>query len=76
LAGLARIPTLVVVGDEDEITPPSVAKSLAAAIPGARLEVIAGAGHLPPLERPGDVTAVLRRFVASDVQLSGGAGRL
>lgn len=76
LAALDGMPTLVVVGAEDVVTPPAVAESMAAAIPGATLEVIAGAGHLPPLERPADVTTVLRRFLGSHVQLSGGVGRL
>ena len=45
------IPTLVVVGSEDAVTPVSEAEGMAAAIPGARMEVIEGAGHLSNLER-------------------------
>ena len=59
------VPTLVVVGEEDVITPPSVAKSLAQAIPGARLEVIARAGHLAPYENPPAANAAILRFLRS-----------
>ncbi len=47
-----RVPTLVLVGDQDKITPVEVNQVLAKAIPGARLEVIPGAGHLSNLEQP------------------------
>ena len=46
------VPTLVLVGDEDQITPPSLSRELAALIPGARLEIVAGAGHLANAEQP------------------------
>src|SRR5690606_17921129 len=46
------VPTLVVVGEEDALTPVKDSRAMAAAIPGARLEVIPGAGHLSNLERP------------------------
>ena len=47
LPDLAGIPTLVIVGDEDEVTPPAQARAMADAIPGASLVVIRSAGHLP-----------------------------
>ncbi|MFN3868451.1 MAG: alpha/beta fold hydrolase [Hyphomicrobiaceae bacterium] len=53
-------PTLVLVGSDDELTPPSVAAEMASAIPGCRLEVVQGAGHLSPMEEPAAVTAALR----------------
>jgi 3-oxoadipate enol-lactonase len=51
---LARIacPTLVVVGEQDVLTPPSIAQDYAARIPGAQCIVIAGAAHLTNLEQP------------------------
>ena len=64
LPGLAGLPTLVMVGADDGLTPPTEAQAIAAAVPGARLTVIAGAGHLPPLERPAETTAALREFLA------------
>jgi len=45
------VPTLVVVGSEDAVTPVSEGEAMVGAIPGARLEVIEGAGHLSNLER-------------------------
>lgn len=57
-----RIPTLVVVGDEDVVTPPAAATALAVAIPGAVLARIPGAGHLTALERPGAVANLVRGF--------------
>ena len=54
-----RCPTLVVVGDGDELTPPSLAQEMAAGIAGARLAVIPECGHLSTLERPQAVTEAL-----------------
>jgi 3-oxoadipate enol-lactonase len=64
LPELAGLPTLVIVGDEDEITPPAQAKAMAEAIPGASLVVIRSAGHLPPLERPAETTDAILAFLA------------
>jgi pimeloyl-ACP methyl ester carboxylesterase len=58
------VPTLVVVGEEDALTPPADSEAMAAAIPGARLVRIGGAGHLTPMERPGAVAAALGDFFA------------
>ncbi|MBL8749158.1 MAG: alpha/beta fold hydrolase [Planctomycetes bacterium] len=46
------VPTLVVVGSEDALTPPDEAKRVAGAIPGARCVVVPGCGHLTPMENP------------------------
>lgn len=59
-----RVPTLVVVGDEDALTPPKQAEMLRDGIAGSRLEVIAGAGHVPCLERPAAFNLVLGEFMA------------
>ena len=45
-------PTLVIVGSEDQVTPPRVSEELAAGIPDTELEVVAGAGHLANQEQP------------------------
>jgi 3-oxoadipate enol-lactonase len=65
LASLADIPTLVMVGELDALTPPEQAKALVEMVPGARLEVISGAGHLPPMEQPEEVTRLLREFLGA-----------
>ncbi|MBA3691624.1 MAG: alpha/beta hydrolase, partial [Actinobacteria bacterium] len=58
------VPTLVIVGEQDRITPPAAAVGLVGALPDGRLSVISGAGHLPMLERPEDVNDHLRAFVS------------
>lgn len=58
------VPTLVVVGAEDTITPPDEARSMAAAIPNARVEVVEGAGHLASLERPAAANTLIASFLA------------
>ncbi len=62
--GMIRAPTLVLVGEEDEGTPPAENEAIARAIPGARLERIPRAGHLPTLEQPEAVRRVLEPFLA------------
>lgn len=59
LAAIA-CPTTVLVGAEDQLTPPEMAADMAARIPGARLVVVPEAGHLAPIEAPDAVTAALR----------------
>jgi pimeloyl-ACP methyl ester carboxylesterase len=54
------LPVLVAVGEHDALTPPAEAESMAAAIPGARLATIPGAGHLTPMEQPRLVASALR----------------
>jgi YbgC/YbaW family acyl-CoA thioester hydrolase len=63
LPTLAGLPTLVIVGEDDSVTPPESARRMAAAIPGARLVILPGAGHVPPVEQPAAVTATLREFL-------------
>ena len=61
--GAIGCPTLVLVGDGDEPTPPDRAEELAAGIPGARLEVVGECGHLSTIDRPEPVTAALVRWL-------------
>ena len=56
-------PTLVVVGDEDTLTPPPEAEKMVAGIKGARLARIPGAGHLPNIENPAAFDLALHEFV-------------
>jgi pimeloyl-ACP methyl ester carboxylesterase len=57
------VPTLIVVGSDDQLTPPTLARELQAGVAGARLEVVADAGHLAPVEQPAATSAALRRFL-------------
>lgn len=56
-------PTLVVWGENDRIVPVSAGKRIAEAVPNVRLEVIAGAGHLPHIEKPQEVIPLLHQHV-------------
>lgn len=69
-AGL-RLPTVVIVGAKDPATPVASAEKLRDAIAGARLEVIAGASHVPTAEQPAAVAGALLRFLAADRHADG-----
>ncbi|MGF1591667.1 MAG: 3-oxoadipate enol-lactonase [Kiloniellaceae bacterium] len=56
------VPTLCIVGAEDGATPPALMRETADLIPGAGYEVIEGAGHLPCIERPEAVAALIDAF--------------
>jgi pimeloyl-ACP methyl ester carboxylesterase len=58
-------PTLVLVGDSDQLTPPERAAEIADGIPGARLVVVPDCGHLSTLERPQAVTEALHAWLRS-----------
>ncbi len=60
-----RVPTLFVVGSEDDLFPPALVRKAAAYIEGARVSEIAGAGHSPYFEQPEAWNAVVRSFLAS-----------
>jgi pimeloyl-ACP methyl ester carboxylesterase len=59
--GFAAIncPTLVLVGDDDQLTPPALAHEMAAGIRGSRLVVVPDSGHLSTMEQPQAVNAAL-----------------
>ena len=61
-------PTLVIVGEQDLLTPPWIAREVAAAIPGARLEIIRGDGasHVVPLERPDEFNRLVIEFLTEE----------
>jgi pimeloyl-ACP methyl ester carboxylesterase len=58
-----RCPTLVLVGEQDALTPPDRAAEIAAGIPGARRFVVPDCGHLSTLEQPKAVTRALTEFL-------------
>ena len=65
LAAIASArPVLLVCGSEDRLTPPERMRKLAAEMPGARFEIIDGAGHLSNIERPQRFDALLRDFLS------------
>jgi pimeloyl-ACP methyl ester carboxylesterase len=61
-----RLPTLIVVGAQDVITPPEASREMQGLIQGARLAIIPDCGHLSTLEKPDDVTRLLREWLAPE----------
>jgi pimeloyl-ACP methyl ester carboxylesterase len=66
MLGGIGVPTLVLVGEDDQITPPEHAREMAEAIPAAQLEIIPGCGHLSTLEAPEKCTRLLQRWLAGN----------
>lgn len=60
-----RVPTLIVVGEGDQITPPDASREMHEAIPGSRLLVVPRAGHMALLEQPEPVHSALRDWAAA-----------
>ena len=58
-----EVPALLIVGDEDAVTPRPDAEQMRHAIAGAKLEIISAAGHYSPFEQPEQVARTLRRFL-------------
>jgi len=57
-------PTIVIAGDQDASPTPRAAADFARSIPGARLEIIKGCGHIPSVEQPETLSAILRAFMS------------
>lgn len=69
-AGRIDVPTICIVGEEDGSTPPELVLAMAKLIPEARYEVISGAGHIPCVEQPETLVAIMRAFI--DMAVAGG----
>lgn len=61
------VPTLLVYGGDDRLYPPEIGRGMAEQIPGARLEVIAGAGHLVNIEEPEQFNAIVVEFLKNNL---------
>jgi pimeloyl-ACP methyl ester carboxylesterase len=59
------VPTLLICGQDDQVTPPAEMQKMAEAIPGAQFVQIPNAGHLSPLENPDAVNGAINRFLIS-----------
>ncbi|KAA1257860.1 2-hydroxy-6-oxo-6-phenylhexa-2,4-dienoate hydrolase [Rubripirellula obstinata] len=68
------LPTMIVWGSDDEITPPSVAKEFHRRIAGSRLSLINECGHAPNWERPDKFAELLEEFLPSCFQTQCGTG--
>lgn len=62
-AAAIQVPSLVLCGSQDKVTPPALSRELAAMIPDARYAEIAGAGHLSNLEKPGEFNRLVEEFI-------------
>jgi 3-oxoadipate enol-lactonase len=58
-----KVPTLVIVGELDSATPVEKSRAIEAAIPGSRLKIIPGTGHMSPIEKPAEVTRLIVDFL-------------
>ncbi len=65
LLGSIRCPTLVLVGDGDELTPPDLSKEIAGGISGSRLVIVPDCGHLSTIEKPDAVNAALAEWLGA-----------
>lgn len=63
--GQITCPTLVLVGEDDQLTPPEMAREMAQGIAGSRLAIIPGSGHLSTLEEPDAVSAELEAWLGA-----------
>lgn len=69
----ADVPALVVIGEEDVLTPRAEAQKMADALPQAKLVTIPGAGHLSPVEDPAAVSKAILDWLSASAPGSGGA---
>src|SRR5262249_41711165 len=60
-----RCPVWVVCGEDDMIAPPRYARQIADRLPQARLEILSGVGHAPPIEAGRAFNGLLRQFLQS-----------
>ncbi|MDB5957531.1 alpha/beta fold hydrolase [Ramlibacter sp.] len=59
-----QVPVLVLVGEQDEATPPAMARELASLLPDARFQLLAGCAHVPQLQAPGQFLDAIASFIA------------
>lgn len=64
LLAKVTVPTLVLTGEKDRLTPPALAAEIAAHIPGSELSIIEGAGHLSNIEAPDEFNRIVGTFLA------------
>jgi 3-oxoadipate enol-lactonase len=64
-AAAIRVPTLVICGAGDKVTPPALSHELVELIPGARYEQIEGAGHLTNFEQPNEFNRIVEEFIGN-----------
>lgn len=63
-----KVPTLIIVGEEDKRTPPEESRIMVETIPNAELHMLPKCGHLPPLELPQVTTTLLKEWIVKNTQ--------
>jgi len=63
--GSIEVPVLVLVGEQDEATPPAMSRELAAGLPHAQLHLLTGCAHVPQLQDPEQFLSVLKPFIGT-----------
>ncbi len=63
--GAIQCPTLILCGEDDQLTPVKYSRYLEGQVPGAQLEIVPGAGHMVMLEKPEIVTNKIRSFLTT-----------
>jgi pimeloyl-ACP methyl ester carboxylesterase len=58
-----RVPTLVVVGENDVMTPVAMSQEIADAIPGTEFRIVPDCGHMPPIEKPAERAALVEGWL-------------
>jgi len=61
-----KLPTLIICGSEDKLTPPNVMKPMAEQIPNSEIFLVESAGHMTPIEYPQEVTFAIKEFLAKN----------
>ena len=61
-----NIPTLVICGSEDKLSPPSVMKPMAEKIPNSKFVLIEEAGHMTPIEKPNEINVAIKNFLSEN----------
>jgi 3-oxoadipate enol-lactonase len=64
-AAALRVPTLIICGDQDAITPPALSEELATLIPGSKLHIMPGASHLANLDKPAEFNGAIDDFLSA-----------
>ena len=58
-----KIPTLLLCGEDDRLTPPDVMELMAEQIPGSQFDIVPGAGHMSPIENASFVNSRIKKFL-------------
>ena len=62
-----KIPTLLICGEEDKLTPPGIMEGMAGKLSNSEFHIIPGAGHISPLEAPSVVNRIIKEFLLKKV---------